>query len=104
MGAIPSTDATGAATPHSLHFELCYYQGIEYAIEQGLQRYEPGAQGEHKIARGFLPTWTHSAHWIAEPAFRNAIADYLDRERRLVAGHFRELAAGSPFRDRSDTG
>jgi|AntDeeMinimDraft_5_1070356.scaffolds.fasta_scaffold00361_1 predicted N-acyltransferase len=85
---------------HSLHFELCYYQGIEYAIEQGLQRFEPGAQGEHKIARGFLPTWTHSAHWIAEPAFRDAIADYLDRERRLLAGHFRELAAGAPFRDR----
>ncbi|MDZ7788105.1 MAG: GNAT family N-acetyltransferase [Halofilum sp. (in: g-proteobacteria)] len=86
---------------HSLHFELCYYQGIEYAIEQGLQRFEPGAQGEHKIARGFLPTWTHSAHWIAEPAFRDAIADYLERERRLLAGHFRELAAGSPFRDRN---
>ncbi|MFW5969627.1 MAG: GNAT family N-acetyltransferase [Halofilum sp. (in: g-proteobacteria)] len=86
---------------HSLHFELCYYQGIEYAIEQGLQRYEPGAQGEHKIARGFLPTWTHSAHWIAEPAFRDAIADYLDRERRLLAGHFRQLATTSPFRGRN---
>ncbi|WP_067562058.1 GNAT family N-acetyltransferase [Halofilum ochraceum] len=89
---------------HSLHFELCYYQGIEYAIEQGLQRFEPGAQGEHKIARGFLPTWTHSAHWIAEPAFRDAIADYLDRERQLLAAHFRELASGSPFRDRDDGG
>ena len=86
---------------HSLHFELCYYQGIEYAIEQGLQRFEPGAQGEHKITRGFLPTWTHSAHWIAEPAFRDAIADYLERERRLLADHFRELTAGSPFRDRN---
>ncbi len=84
---------------HSLHFELCYYQGIEYAIAQGLQRFEPGAQGEHKIARGFLPTWTHSAHWIAEPAFRKAIAEYLDRERRLLAGRFRELEADSPFRD-----
>lgn len=83
---------------HSLHFELCYYQGIEYAIEQGLQRYEPGAQGEHKIARGFLPTWTHSAHWIAEPAFRAAIGDYLERERRLFAARFEELAAHSPFR------
>lgn len=89
---------------HSLHFELCYYQGIEYAIEQGLQRFEPGAQGEHKIARGFLPTWTHSAHWIAEPAFRDAIADYLDRERRLLAGRFRELEADSPFRDRDHAG
>lgn len=88
---------------HSLHFELCYYQGIEYAIEQGLQRFEPGAQGEHKIARGFLPTWTHSAHWIAEPAFRNAIAEYLDRERRLLAGRFRELEADSPFRNRDHT-
>ncbi len=89
---------------HSLHFELCYYQGIEYAIEQGLQRFEPGAQGEHKIARGFLPTWTHSAHWIAEPAFRDAIADYLDRERRLLAGRFRELQADSPFRSRDHAG
>jgi predicted N-acyltransferase len=83
---------------HSLHFELCYYQGIEYAIEQGLQRYEPGAQGEHKIARGFLPAWTHSAHWIAEPAFRAAISEYLDRERQLLAGRFRALEAASPFR------
>lgn len=89
---------------HSLHFELCYYQGIEYAIEQGLQRFEPGAQGEHKIARGFLPTWTHSAHWIAEPAFRDAIAEYLDRERRLLAGRFRELEADSPFRNLDHAG
>ena len=83
---------------HSLHFEACYYQGIDYAIAHGLQRFEPGAQGEHKIARGFLPTWTHSAHWIAEPAFRNAIADYLARERALLQSRFEELSQASPFR------
>ena len=83
---------------HSLHFEACYYQGIEYAIEHGLRRFEPGAQGEHKIARGFLPTWTHSAHWIAEPAFRRAIADHVERERRILRMHFADLQADSPFR------
>lgn len=88
---------------HSLHFEACYYQGIEYAIEQGLQRFEPGAQGEHKIARGFLPVYTYSAHWITEPAFRGAIAEYLERERRVVERHCAELAAESPFRATPDT-
>jgi len=83
---------------HSLHFEACYYQGIEHAIAQGLMRYEPGAQGEHKIPRGFLPTWTHSAHWIAHPTFRAAIADHVERERAVLAEHFRELEALSPFR------
>jgi predicted N-acyltransferase len=88
---------------HSLHFEACYYQGIDYAIEQGLRRFEPGAQGEHKIARGFLPVYTRSAHWITQPAFRHAIADYLERERRLVERHFAALASESPFRAPPDT-
>ncbi len=83
---------------HSLHFEACYYQGIEYAIEQGLERFEPGAQGEHKIARGFLPTWTHSAHWIAEPMFRDAIRDHIERERAVLQSRYRELMSESPFR------
>jgi len=83
---------------HSLHFEACYYQGIDYAIEQGLQRFEPGAQGEHKIARGFLPVITHSAHWIAHPDFRRAIADYLARERPLVEQRHAALLEASPYR------
>lgn len=83
---------------HSLHFEACYYQGIEHAIDNGLQRFEPGAQGEHKIARGFLPVLTHSAHWIAHPDFRRAIADYLAREGDLVDQRHATLQAASPYR------
>ena len=82
----------------ALHFEACYYQGIDYCIRHGLQRFEPGAQGEHKIARGFLPTRTWSVHWIAEPAFRDAIADHLQREARLVEQYFAQLQRESPFR------
>jgi hypothetical protein len=69
---------------HSLHFEACYYQGIEYCIEKGLQRFEPGTQGEHKVPRGFIPTLTHSAHYIADPRFAAAIRDYAEREARGV--------------------
>ena len=69
---------------HSLHFEACYYQGIEYCIEKGLQRFEPGTQGEHKVPRGFVPTLTHSAHYIADPRFAAAIRDYAQREARGV--------------------
>jgi uncharacterized protein len=69
---------------HSLHFEACYYQGIEYCIEKGLQRFEPGTQGEHKVPRGFVPTLTHSAHYIADPRFAAAIRDYARREARGV--------------------
>lgn len=86
---------------HSLHFEACYHQGIEYAIEQGLARFEPGAQGEHKIARGFLPVRTHSAHWIEHPDFRRAIADYLAREHRLIERQYNELRSWSPYRQTS---
>jgi hypothetical protein len=69
---------------HSLHFEACYYQGIEYCIEKGLQRFEPGTQGEHKVPRGFVPTLTHSAHYIADSRFAAAIRDYARREARGV--------------------
>ena len=69
---------------HSLHFETCYYQGIEYCIEHGLQRFEPGTQGEHKVPRGFVPTLTSSAHDIVDPRFAAAIADFAKREARGV--------------------
>ncbi len=69
---------------HSLHFEACYYQGIEYCIEKKLQRFEPGTQGEHKVPRGFVPTFTHSAHYIADSRFADAIRDYARREARGV--------------------
>ncbi|MGE0565478.1 MAG: GNAT family N-acetyltransferase [Pseudolabrys sp.] len=89
----------GAVEHHPfLHFELCYYQAIDYAIAHKLDRVEAGAQGEHKLARGYLPTTTYSAHYIANPALRRAIADYLERERRYVAVAQEELAAYAPFR------
>ena len=82
-----------------LHFELCYYRGLDYCLAHGLERFEPGAQGEHKIARGFLPTLTHSAHWIADPRFRAALGDHLARERRAVARQAELLAGHSPYRE-----
>ena len=83
----------GAIEHHPfLHFELCYYQAIEFAIAHKLARVEAGAQGEHKIARGYLPTTTYSAHYIADPGLRRAIADYLVRERAYVAAAGAELA------------
>lgn len=83
---------------HSLHFELCYHQGIEFCIEQGLQRFEPGTQGEHKIARGFEPQHTWSAHHIADGRFREAIADFLAREAPQVDAYAETVAAHAPFR------
>ncbi len=80
-----------------LHFELCYYQAIDYAIAHKL-RVEAGAQGEHKLARGYMPKPTYSAHFIANPALRRAIADYLARERAYVQAASEELAAAAPFR------
>ena len=89
----------GAIEHHPfLHFELCYYQAIEYAIQNKLLRVEAGAQGEHKLARGYMPVTTYSAHYIADPALRRAIADYLKRERAYVASAGAELAAMGPFR------
>ena len=81
-----------------VHFEVCYYQAIEYAIDHGLSRVEAGAQGPHKLSRGYLPVRTHSAHWIADPAFRRTVAEYLDRERRQVEDEIAKGAEFSPFR------
>jgi predicted N-acyltransferase len=81
-----------------LHFEVCYYQAIEFAIERGLSRVEAGAQGEHKLARGYEPTLTRSAHWIAHSGLREAVSDFLDHERPAVAHGVEELAAYTPFR------
>ncbi len=93
----------GAIEHHPfLHFEVCYYQAIDFAIQRGLQTVEAGAQGEHKLARGYLPQTTWSAHFIADPDLRRAIADYLKRERAYVAEAGRELAAAGPFRKSAD--
>ncbi len=83
---------------HSLHFEACYYQGLEYCIANGLQRFEPGAQGEHKITRGFMPTATWSAHWIANEAFGAAIGQFVEREQRAVREYMQTLSEHSPYR------
>ncbi len=83
---------------HSLHFEACYYQGIDYCIEHGLKLFEPGAQGEHKISRGFLPTPTWSAHWIADPRFREIIGHHLEQETAGMREYMQELSGHSPFR------
>jgi predicted N-acyltransferase len=82
----------------SLHFETCFYQGIEYAISQGLRSFEPGAQGEHKIWRGFLPTLTRSHHWIADLRYRVAIDDFLNKEGPAIEHYRSNLAASSPYR------
>ncbi len=81
-----------------LHFELCYYQAIDVAIELGLARVEAGAQGGHKLARGYAPVRTTSAHWIADPGFRAAIADFLERERAGVAADANYLETRTPFK------
>ncbi len=81
-----------------LHFELCYYQAIDWAIVHGKARVEAGAQGEHKLARGYLPVETHSLHWIADPGFKRAVAQYLKAERRAVDQEIEVLTAYGPFR------
>ncbi len=81
-----------------LHFELCYYQAIDFAITQGLSRVEAGAQGQHKLARGYLPVTTHSLHWIAEEGFRRAIGDYLEAERAAIDEEIEVLTAYGPFK------
>ena len=86
-----------------LHFEACFYQGIDYCITHGLTRFEPGAQGEHKISRGFLPARTWSAHWIADLRFRAAVARFLTQETAAMEDYIGELQAQSPYRgDDSD--
>jgi uncharacterized protein len=81
-----------------LHFETCYYQAIDFAIEHGLKRVEAGAQGEHKLLRGYRPVMTHSAHYIVHPGLRDAVARYLTREREAVAHEIAELGELAPFR------
>lgn len=93
----------GAIEHHPfLHFEVCYHQAIDFAIARGLKTVEAGAQGEHKLARGYLPVTTHSAHYIADPGLRRAVADYLVRERSYIAEAGAELSELGPFRRVSD--
>ena len=81
-----------------LHFETCYYQAIEFAIHRGLKKVEAGAQGGHKVARGYLPEPTYSAHWIGDPGFRRAVADFLERERRYVEEEIDYVETRTPFK------
>ena len=83
----------------SVHFEMCYYRPIEYCIEHGLDVFEAGAQGEHKLSRGFLPVLTRSAHGILHPAFRRAVAEFVSRERLEILQYADSMAEHSPFRD-----
>ena len=83
---------------NSLHFEACYYTPIEYCIAHGLERFEGGAGGEHKLARGFLPVTTHSLHWLRHPQFARAVADFLERERNGVEVYMDELNEHAPFK------
>ncbi len=85
-----------------LHFETCYYQAIDFAISRGLKRVEAGAQGGHKVARGYLPCATYSAHWISHPGLREAVADYLERERDWVRKDIESVEAHAPFAERVD--
>jgi len=92
----------GAAEEHhSLHFETCYHQGIEFCIERGIRRFEPGTQGEHKVARGFAPTLTWSAHYIGDRRFRSAVRDYLVREGAAVDAYATQVGEHVPYRRES---
>jgi predicted N-acyltransferase len=81
-----------------LHFETAYYQPLEFCIAEGIATFEGGAQGEHKMARGFLPTVTHSAHWLAHPAFADAVARFLERESGGIEAYVDELRERNPFK------
>jgi hypothetical protein len=83
---------------HSLHFECCYHQGIEFCIERGISRFEPGTQGEHKISRGFAPQYTWSAHFLADPRLRDAVGDFLRRESEAVQAYADEVGTHTPFK------
>jgi uncharacterized protein len=91
-----------AASFDSLHFETCYYQGVDYCIEHRLERFEPGTQGEHKVPRGFEPETTWSAHFIADPRFARALDAHLAEERDAVDAYIREIRAHLPFRRDSE--
>ena len=88
----------GSGHYHSLHFELCFYQGIAYSLREGLRRFEPGAGGEHKLARGFTPTIVHSAHWISDARMRQLLGRHLALQSEAVAEYRDEAAAHLPFR------
>ena len=93
----------GAVEEHPfLHFEVCYYQAIDFALSRGLTRVEAGAQGTHKLARGYMPQTTYSAHYIADPSFRRAVDAYLVQERRDIAYQGEALAERAPFRRGED--
>jgi hypothetical protein len=83
---------------HSLHFECCYHQGIEFCIERGISRFEPGTQGEHKVSRGFAPHITWSAHHLVNPQLRAAVAEFLGREAEAVDTYAAEIELHTPFR------
>jgi len=83
---------------HSLHFETCYYQGIDYCIEHGLARFEPGTQGEHKISRGFVPAATWSAHWLSHPQFLAAVDEFVERERHHIDRYMELVDEHVPYR------
>lgn len=92
----------GALEHHPmLHFETCYYQGIEYAIANGIEIFEGGAQGEHKMARGLLPVATRSAHWLAHPEFAAAVENFIDRESSMMSDYDRALEARTPFKNKT---
>ena len=105
-GALNFRDSTtlygrywGCMAEHEfLHFEACYYQGIEYCIANGLQRFDPGAQGEHKIQRGFTPIETWSNHWIAHSEFRLAIEDFIDRDNESMQHYIKQAQQMLPFK------
>ena len=90
----------GAKEHHKfLHFEICYYQAIEFAIKNKLTKVEAGAQGDHKLSRGYIPTATNSMHWIENPSFRNAIENYLDQERTIIGKDMEYLNKLTPFKN-----
>jgi len=82
----------------SLHFDACYYQPLAWCIAHGFETFEGGAQGEHKMARALMPVATHSAHWLAHPAFADAVEHFLEREDAGMAAYVQELKAHTPFR------
>ncbi len=88
---------------HSLHFEACYYQGLDFCLRRGLHSFEPGAQGEHKISRGFLPTPTWSAHWLADERFSQAVRHFLVQESEGMQDYMAELQEHSPYRNETGT-
>ena len=83
----------------NLHFELCYYQPIEFAKSRGISLFEAGAQGEHKIQRGFLPELTYSAHWLEHEGFRNSISNFLEEEKESIRQGINEFSPHSPYRN-----